>query len=161
MTYMLQFCSKDRQILGIDYDEEKIELAQKCLNRTDKIDFKTADVLNFNFEKYDAIVLSDILHYLQADEQTLIIERCIDSLNPNGKMIIRDGNEDLKDRHRGTKLSEFFSTKVVGFNKMKSEGLSYLSTQTIKKIAQKHGLTYQEIDNTQLTSNLILILQKQ
>jgi uncharacterized protein len=160
MTYMLHFTSSEREIVGLDYDEEKIETAQHCFSRNDKVHFQYADVTQFDFERYDAIILSDILHYLQPDKQQIVLEKCINSLNENGLIIVRDGNKDLEERHKGTKLSEFFSTKVVGFNKVTDTGLSFLSAQSIKQIALIHGLEYSEIDNTKLTSNILFVLKK-
>ncbi len=160
MSYMLHFTSPERTILGIDYDQEKIDVAQHCLNKTSQINFHCTDVTDFEFGEYDAIILSDVLHYLQPDKQKIVIQKCIDALNKGGKVIIREGNMDLEERHRGTKLSEFFSTKLIRFNKVSQDGLSFLSTEIIKKIAIDNGLSYTEIDNTKYTSNLILVLGK-
>ena len=35
----------------------------------------------------------------------------------DGIIIIREGDKDLAERHKGTKLTEFFSTRIIGFNK--------------------------------------------
>jgi 2-polyprenyl-3-methyl-5-hydroxy-6-metoxy-1,4-benzoquinol methylase len=117
--------------------------------------------LKFEFENYDAIILSDMLHYLQPDEQKLIIERCIEHLNENGVIIIRDGNKDLEERHKGTKLTELFSTKLIGFNKTSGSGLSFLSGKTIHAIAEANGMNCEELDNTKLTSNVIFVIKKE
>ena len=34
MSYMLHFTSPEREITGIDYDEEKIETANHCFSKT-------------------------------------------------------------------------------------------------------------------------------
>lgn len=160
MSYMLHFVSKDRVITGIDYDEEKIETANHCFSKNENINFIYTDVLKFEFENYDAIILSDMLHYLQPNEQKLIIERCIQHLSENGIIIIRDGNKDLEERHKGTKLTEYFSTKLIGFNKTSGKGLSFLSGKTIHEIATLHNMCCEEIDNTKRTSNVVFVLRK-
>jgi 2-polyprenyl-3-methyl-5-hydroxy-6-metoxy-1,4-benzoquinol methylase len=145
---------------GIDYDERKIAVADHCYMRNENIHFLYADVLNYPFENYDCIILADILHYLQSDQQEQVIEKCIQSLNPGGSIVIRDGNADLKTRHRGTKLTEFFSTRLIGFNKTSGKGLSFLSGKMIRALATKHLMELEEIDTTKFTSNIVFVIKR-
>ena len=142
LSYMLHFVKPKRQVTGLDYDEQKIATANHCFSKDESVRFVYANVMEFNFDTYDAIILSDILHYLQPDEQKLIVEKCIAHLTPGGKIIIRDGNKDLEKRHKGTKLTELFSTRIMAFNKTSVNGLSFLSGNLIEQIARdkKNGL---------------------
>jgi uncharacterized protein len=160
MAYMLYFTSDQREITGIDYDEEKIETANHCFSKTPAINFFHADVLNFSFEKYDTIIMADILHYLQPDQQTQVIEKCIVQLNPSGIVIIRDGDTDVAAKHKKTELTEFFSTKLIRFNKTKAKGLSFFSGQSIRDIAKLHNMECSEIRDSKITSNTIFVLRK-
>jgi 1-acyl-sn-glycerol-3-phosphate acyltransferase len=160
MTYMLHFVSVKRDIMGIDYDEQKIATANHCFSKNDNIRFRFADVLQYPFEKYDSIIMSDILHYLKPEQQKGIIEKCIRHLSPGGNIIIREGNKDLEKRHKGTKLTELFSTRIIGFNKTSGNGLSFLSANLIKEIAKDQQLDCIELDNTKFTSNVIFELKK-
>ena len=160
MSYMLHFTSKKRFITGIDYDEEKIETAKHCFSKSKEINFIHSDVLTFEFEIYDTIILSDILHYLQPEEQTLIIKKCIDNLNEGGVLIIRDGNKDEQLKHKKTVLTEIFSTRVFNFNKVSDNGLSFLSANTIREAAFKYKMNISEISNSKITSNTIFVLKK-
>lgn len=160
MSYMLSFTSSQRTVTGIDYDEEKIDTASHCFSKTDNINFVHSDVTGFSFEKYDAIILADMLHYLQQDEQRQVLEKCISNLNPGGKIIIRDGDADKKEKHSRTKLTEFFSTRVLGFNKTKDAGLCFLSGKMIRGIAAERNMRCEEIPDSKLTSNTIFILEK-
>ncbi|MEJ7768483.1 MAG: 1-acyl-sn-glycerol-3-phosphate acyltransferase [Chitinophagaceae bacterium] len=158
MAYMLHFSSPQRSITGIDYDENKIATANGCFSKNDHISFLHGDVLNFRFEQYDAIILADMLHYLEPDDQKKVVEKCIASLRPSGMIIIREGNKDMKERHKGTMLTEFFSTKFTGFNKTTGNRLSFLSGELIHDMAREHHLNCRMIDNTKFTSNVIFIL---
>lgn len=159
MSYMLHFAAPDREITGIDYDEEKIETANHCFSKNEKINFYYTDVLNFSFEKYDGIILSDVLHYLQPNQQKELVEKCIQSLNPAGTLIIRDGNKDLGARHFGTRYTEFVSTTFSGFNKTSDNGLSFLSGSFIRKIAAQQKVECIEIDQSKFTSNIIFVIK--
>ena len=160
MSYMLHFVSKERTLTGIDYDEKKINTANHCFSKDENIHFISSNLLDFQYGNYDGIILSDVLHYLQPDQQKQVVEKCLESLNPHGILIIRDGDKDLKERHIGTVITEFFSTRFSGFNKTTEKGLSFLSGSLIREIAQDKKMGFQEIDPSKLTSNKIFVIKK-
>ena len=160
MSYMLHFSAAQRQMTGIDYDEEKIKTANHCFDKNDHTNFYYANAIDFSFEKYDGIVIADMLHYLQPALQKQLVEKCIKHLNPGGTIIIREGNTDLGKRHKGTRMTEFFSTKVFGFNKVTAQGLSFISGTLIKEIAAEFKVAYSEIDESTFTSNMIYLIKK-
>ncbi|WP_336515385.1 1-acyl-sn-glycerol-3-phosphate acyltransferase [Pollutibacter soli] len=161
MSYMLAFSSAEREITGIDFDDDKISTARHCFSRNEEINFETADIMQFRFGNYDCIILADMLHYLQPGQQKLILEKCIRQLNVRGTIVIRDGNKELVEKHKGTVLTEFFSTKLIGFNKTSAKGLSFLSGEMVRELARNYGLQITEIDETKYTSNMLFILKKE
>ena len=88
-----------------------------------------------------------------------MVERTIDALNPGGILLIREGNSDLKDRHKGTQLTEFFSVKVLRFNKS-TNALNFLSGESIKKLASRKGVAVEVADDSKYTSNVIFVIRK-
>ncbi len=160
LSYMLSLTSPERKIVGIDYDEEKIEIAKNSVLKTSKLDFFHSDVLDYTYEKSDAFIISDVLHYLKEDNQAVLIRKCLDNLNEGGILIIRDGNSELKQRHKGTKLTEFFSTKIVGFNKVTIDKLSFTSKEKILAIVADYNVSVEIIDTTQFTSNILFVIRK-
>ncbi len=143
LCYMLQFLSDQRIITGVDYDEEKIEVAKHGFLKSDRLNFYCADVTRFHLEKYDGIVISDVLHYLSHEAQEMLLQRTMDALKPGGVLVVREGNTDLKARHKGTRLTEFFSVKLLKFNKS-TNALNFLSGETIKRIASQNGHCYRD-----------------
>jgi 2-polyprenyl-3-methyl-5-hydroxy-6-metoxy-1,4-benzoquinol methylase len=159
MTFMLCLRSKERNILALDYDENKIELAQNCeLAIRYPVKFVAADATNYDYPASDVFLISDMLHYLPAEKQTSLVNICISKLNPNGMIIIRDGDNQMGRQHFGTKLSEFFSTNL-GFNKTTSK-LNFFSHSFVEKIAMENKLQLEIIDDSKLTSNRIYILRR-
>lgn len=159
LPLMLSFTGNKREIVGIDYDDEKIGVAANCISKSDKVNFVCADVTQYEYEHADAFVISDVLHYLSAEQQSEVISRCAIKLNKNGVMIIRDADADKKTRHLGTRYTEAFSTNS-GFNKTKEGGLHFTSASLIKKTLDTFSfLEYEIIDNTKLTSNVIFIIR--
>jgi len=160
MSYMLYFTAEQRQVTGIDYDEEKIETASHCFSKTDNINFFHTDALSFNFEKYDAIIMADMLHYLQPEDQEKLIQKCITQLNPGGIVVIRDGDKDAVTAHKKTELTEFFSTKLLKFNKTGAKGLFFISGRSIRETAAVNKMECSEVRDSKITSNTIFVLRK-
>jgi 1-acyl-sn-glycerol-3-phosphate acyltransferase len=159
MAYMLGFVSEERQILGIDYDEDKIELAENCISKNDRISFVAADATAYPYEMSDVFLLSDVLHYIPYEKQAALLIACISHLNPGGIIIVRDADQDLGKRHRGTRLTEFFSTRS-GFNRAENARLYFFSGKTMRDIAGKHNMDIEIIDNSNLTSNVFFVLRR-
>ncbi|MGN7822625.1 1-acyl-sn-glycerol-3-phosphate acyltransferase [Chitinophaga sp. 22536] len=160
MSYMLAYAAPGREITGIDYDEEKIITAAHGYAKPQNLQFIHGDISATPFEKYDAFILSDVLHYLQPDEQEQLLQQCIDRLSPDGVIVVRDGDADKAKRHEGTRFTEFLSTRVIGFNKTKNKELSFFSAAHVRSLVGKYGAVAEEIDNTRYTSNVIFVIKK-
>jgi 1-acyl-sn-glycerol-3-phosphate acyltransferase len=181
MTYMLHWASEERKFTGLDYDEEKIITARNNYKRVkpsvvngklvkpvqestgldfhNPIDFRHADLTRYELQSCNGIIISDVLHYLLPEQQTQLLDRCYHALEKEGILIIRDGVEELKERHKGTKRTEILSTKIFNFNKTQNE-LHFLSRSFIEGWAAHKGMHLEVIDNTSKTSNLIFVLRK-
>ena len=158
LSIMLGFMGKERHITGIDYDDEKISIAANCISKNKFTNFIHADVTRYEFSEADAFIINDVLHYLQPQQQIDLIKRCVNKLNKNGVMIIRDADADKKQRHVGTRYTEFFSTNS-GFNKTKEGGLHFTSADLIKNtLDQFNFINYELIDDTKLTSNVTFVI---
>jgi 2-polyprenyl-3-methyl-5-hydroxy-6-metoxy-1,4-benzoquinol methylase len=160
LCYMLHFTSEHRQIMGVDYDEEKIITANHCYSKNDKVNFAHHDVTTYEIEeKYDVIIIADVLHYLEPAKQILMLQRTFKAVKPGGFVLIREGNKDLAEKHKGTQLSEFFSVKLLRFNKSVNS-LNFMSGETIKQEAAKHVMEVEILDDTKFTSNVIFVIRK-
>ncbi len=160
MSAMLKLVAPERQIFAIDYDAQKVELAKQAHLNKEGLNFISGDILNVEIPKADAIILADVLHYMPEKQQESCIKKCMASLNENGQIIIRDADTDLAKRTKGTKLTEFFSTRLLGFNKTEYEKLYFFSGKKIEQLALSNGFSYTRIDKTKLTSNMIYVLQR-
>lgn len=160
LPLMLYFCSDQREILGVDYDSEKITIAKNCRYNSKLLRFEIADVTQFPIPPSDGIIVNDVLHYLSYSDQDQLLQRCIKALQPGGILIIRDGDKSMERKHIGTRLTEWFSTGT-GFNKTTTAGLAFTSAERILNILDHHqDVSWQKIDNTKFTSNIIFVIRK-
>lgn len=180
MTYMLHWSAQGRRFVGVDYDEEKIETAQhhylrekirKLHLRQRKkglhpggdalplIHFEQADLSQYVLKPCQGIIISDVLHYLLPEQQRALLDRCYEALLPGGTLIIKDGMVELKARHKGTRRTELFSTRILKFNKTQNE-LYFLSQSFLKGWAAEKNMNAEVLDYARHTSNLIFVLRK-
>lgn len=160
LANMLGYTSRSRIITGIDYDEEKITIAQNGYNNPANVSFQYADASQYQFEEQDAIILSDVLHYLSEPAQEALLDKCAKKLSINGILVIRDGIRELEKRHLGTRITELFSTRILGFNKTSETGLNFISAQLVENVANRYHMSLSRIDTSKLTSNIIFVLKR-
>lgn len=159
MSYFLHYRSEEREIIGLDYDEEKIEYAQNGYDKSDNLNFIATDIRQFSFEKSDVIFFTDVLHYLQPQEQFSVLKNAVDSLNEGGILFIRDGITDLGGRHEVTQKTEKYSTRILRFNKTTND-LHFFSRQDIENFAKENKLSLETKQQSEKTSNVLFILRK-
>jgi uncharacterized protein len=159
-SYMLAFLSAEREITGIDFDEKKIAVAAHCKQNTGNVTFHSSDALKYNYENADGFMISDVLHYLSKEAQAALIGLCISKLNPGGVLVIRDADASLEKRHRGTRISELFSVRLMGFNKSDNKQLHFISSQEMVEMLKPYNVEMKIIDQTKLNSNIIYHIQK-
>ncbi len=158
MVYMLSLTSHDRKFVAVDYDKDKIAVAENCFLNSERTKFESADILEYEPEPSDVFVLNDVLHYVPEKTHESIILKCAEKLNEGGFIIIRDGDTQLKKNHKNTEMTEKFSTGL-GFNKT-SSSLSFISGEMIENIASRLGFTYEIVKTQDKTSNRVFVLKK-
>ena len=84
----------------------------------------------------------------------------MDNLNDKGQIIIRDGNYELRKKHKGTKISEFFSTKFLKFNKTNYSKLYFTSKSRILNVIPEDKFQIEITDETKFTSNIVYVINK-
>jgi len=158
MLNILKLTQNKRELIGWDYDEDKITVALSTAKGSG-ITFEVKDVVTAPFEPADVFIFNDVLHYFNHEKKIQVLQKAVDSLSLGGKIVIRDADSSLKERTKVTKLTEWWSIKALGFNKMKYE-LEFLSTSMVSEFSKQHNLKMERLDNAKYTSNVIFILTK-
>jgi 1-acyl-sn-glycerol-3-phosphate acyltransferase len=160
LSYMMAMTSSGRKVYGIDYDEDKIDVASHGISKPANAHFLSGDVLDVAFEKSDAFVIADVLHYMPEDWQKKVIKKCTENLNPGGMIVIRDADTSLQKKHKGTAITEFFSTKVLSFNKTRQgKELYFTSRETVYDSLKNTTFAVDIIDETKFTSNIFYVIR--
>ena len=161
LSHMLSWLHPDRQVVGIDYDNEKIAVAAHVQKYgLEYPQFRSEDLKRASFLPCQGIILADVLHYLKWEDQLLILRNCLGALDVNGVLIVRDGDSNKSTKHKNTKLTELFSTKLLGFNKTETslEFIDFVALQ--KELHQMATLAINVIEESGTTSNTVIKITK-
>ncbi len=160
ISYMLMFTGDERKITGVDYDAEKIEVAENCYSKNERISFFCQDISEYKVTPKNGFLLCDVLHYLTPEKQEKLLRDCFSNLHPGGTILIREANAELEKRHKKSLVTEFLSTRI-GFNKTQTNDkqLFFTSADAIRAVAVEFGLTMEVIDNKKVTSNNLFVLK--
>jgi len=159
LSFFLHYKNEERLITALDYDENKITIAENSYHKTTNLRFHNQDVMTAPIGKQDVIFLNDVLHYLSAEKQFNLLEKCANALEDDGILFIRDGITDFKDKHINTKRTEALSTGLFSFNK-KTDEFHFFSSDDIRNFAKSQQLTFEMQQHSATTSNVLFILRK-
>ena len=105
-------------------------------------------------------IIRYFLNSVDYKKKRIINEKCIQKLNKGGKLIIRDGDTSLKQKHKNTEKTEKWSTKIVRFNKTDGP-LHFLSRNMLIEMAREKSMDLEIVENNSSTSNTLFIFKHQ
>jgi len=154
-SHWLTYSGLDRQLLGVDYDADKIRVAQRSAPQHDRLRFEQADLLAWDYPACDAVLLFDVLHYWTPDKQELILTKARQALRPGGRLILRDAARAETKAHGTVTFWEKLATGV-GHNKT-VEGLHFQSEPELRTMLQRAGFeNIQLVPSAGNDSNILL-----
>lgn len=153
MSYTLLFMSEKREMIGCDYDSEKVETANHRFSKNERINFTASDLTVFEPDFCDGIVISDVLHYLLPEQQLSLLERCVSKLNQGGVLLVKDADSSDK-KHKKTLQTENMSTEVIKFNKTQNT-LHFFNHTFLASFAESKGLVIEVVNQSRNTSNKV------
>ena len=159
LSHYLKLRSQEFEITGVDYDENKVAVAQNSYLKCEGIEFTHADISSIKPQSANAIIIADTLHYLSKNKQLQTLENCNNGLLPGGVLLIRDGLTDIGNSHEWTKNSEKWSTKIIKFNKLKND-IHFFSKSFIENWALQNGYSITFDLQSKNSSNTLIVLRK-
>ena len=118
----------DAPIVGIDFDQRKIDVARKAAERYRDVAFISGDARDPLPPNHD-VVLLDILHYFDSASQQTILSNAARAAENDGVVVIRQGIRDGSWRHRLTAFVDGLA-RVVRW--MKAEQLNFRTREEIE-----------------------------
>jgi SAM-dependent methyltransferase len=108
-------------VIGVDFDQRKIDVARVAAQRYRGIDFIAGDARDPLPHDHDVVIL-DILHYFDAASQQQILGNAARAVPAGGVVVIRQSIRDASWRHRLTLIVDALART---FRWMKAERLNF------------------------------------
>lgn len=159
LSFMLALLSPQREVIGVDYDESKIELANHSYLSGRNVRFVQGNMQDIVLPQADAFIFNDSLHYVNGDVQQRILEHCIDRLRPDGMIIIREGDSSQGTKHQSVIHTEKWSTQIIRFNRTTGP-LNFISSSWMRQFAESHQLNLKIEQCDKSTSQTIYMITK-
>ena len=115
-------------IVGIDFDQRKIDRARKAAQGYEGIEFIAADARDPLARDRDVVIL-DLLHYFDSASQQTILANAARAAGDDGMVVIRQGIRDGSWRHR---LTAFVDGLARVLRWMKAENLNFPRREEIE-----------------------------
>jgi 1-acyl-sn-glycerol-3-phosphate acyltransferase len=155
-THWLAQFTDGRNFIGLDYDENKIRVAQRTAPESPRIKFECGDILELDYPPCDVILLLDVLHYWTPEKQQLILNKARAALRPGGKLILRDAARAENSTHQRVNFWEKIATRL-GHNKT-VEGLHFQTRAELETALRQAGFAKFEIKpGAGRDSNVLLV----
>lgn len=114
-------------IIGIDFDQRKVDVARRAATRYRDIDFIAGDARSALPEGRNVVML-DLLHYLDEESRARILANTARAVPPGGIVVIRQGIRDASWRYRLTSAVDALG-RILRW--MKAEHLQYPAREEI------------------------------
>ncbi|MCX7975301.1 MAG: methyltransferase domain-containing protein [Candidatus Aminicenantes bacterium] len=135
--FILKLGSPLREIIGLDYDETKLKLAQKIQRQSNLCEFQKADLSQLNFPPGDVYLLIDVLYLLPYSTQLEVLKKCYELLPPGGYIFIKEIDNHPKWKYLWNYFQETLAVKLIGFTRGKK--FYFRSSADWASILQKLG----------------------
>ncbi len=156
VSHWLAFCTDQRTVLGVDYDETKIRIAQRSAPNHPRVRFELQNIFDWEFPDCDAVLLMDVLHYWLPEKQQFLLSKARRALRPGGKLLLRAGARSAGDKHERVRRWETIATRI-GHNQT-GDGLHFMSLEEMTAALRTAGFSKWEIrPDAGRDSNVLLV----
>lgn len=127
--------SRERKIVGIDIDKERINIANNNISRPN-LSFEIKDLRkSTDIELCDCILMYDLLHHIPYDSQYELLLACKEKLKKNGILLIKE----IDNAHKIKLFITYILDKIV----TKNAKLYYTSSKKMIDLLKRIGFRVQ------------------
>lgn len=127
LSYFLRESGVASPVLGIDFDERKIELARRAARDYSDLEFEVRDART-PFPGSRDVVILDILQYFPVADHATILTNAAKAAGEGGIVVIRTGIRDSSWSYRLTWLADLFGRAISW---MRAESLTHPTREAV------------------------------
>ena len=160
VAHGLTLFATERTVRGVDFDADKIRVAQATARANPRVTFERRDILEeAEYPAADCVLLCDVLHYFPRELKAAVLRKIFQALRPGGCLIIRDAMAREGAGHHAVARSEQWAVRF-GQNKTR-HGLHFENEETHLALLREAGFVKLEVrTGSGLGSNRLLVATK-
>jgi 2-polyprenyl-3-methyl-5-hydroxy-6-metoxy-1,4-benzoquinol methylase len=115
VSLYLAMCSPSREVVGVDIDEHKIELAKEAASGLEagSVTFAVANDGSLPPGPWDAVVVTDVLYLLDPEARARLLVQCAAAVRPGGVLLVKETDTSPRWKHRVAAAQEVLATRVL------------------------------------------------
>ena len=137
LSNFLALNSPDRQVLGIDLNKARIEVAKRSSKGHPEVSFQLGDVRDFQGTPFDAVVMTDVLHHIDEDNVRVLLRIIRSCLSDHGTLVVLD-----VDR---SPLRKFYTTYLIDRLLNLTRSLHYRSRDLLMLLLGRSGFRVHQV----------------
>jgi SAM-dependent methyltransferase len=137
LSNYLALKSAGRQILGIDLNRARIEVAKRSSKGHPEISFQLGDVRDFQGIPFDAVVMTDVLHHIDDGNVRVLLRIIRSCLSDHGTLVVLD-----VDR---SPLRKFYTTYLIDRLLNLTRPLHYRSRNLLTLLLSQSGFWTRQV----------------
>ncbi len=134
--------SRQRQVLGVDFDVEKVVhgrfAAQRARARGARCDVELVPPGDVPAGPWDSVVMVDVLSPLEAEAQTALLQSCAEQLALGGVLVVKDMATAPRWKARLHQLQQAVAARRAG--PIPSQGRTVLGPEVLGSWMEEAGL---------------------
>ena len=100
MANYLSFRFPDSQVIGIDLDHKRIDVALKTVGERGNITFLLRDARNWALPSCTGVIMTNFLHHVSRQDQELVLGSVFQSLEKGGVLLISEVDPTARPLYR-------------------------------------------------------------
>ena len=137
LSNFLSLKSPDRQVLGIDLNKARIEVAMRSSKGHPEVSFRLGDVRDFQSIPFDAVVMTDVLHHIDENNVRVLLRIIRSCLSDDGTLVVLD--VDRSPRRK------FYTTYVIDRLLNLTRPLHYRSRNLLMLLLGRSGFHVHQV----------------
>jgi len=137
LSNFLSLKSADRQVLGIDLNRARVEVAKRSSKRHSEVSFQLGDIQDFQGIPFDAVVMTDVLHHIDDDDVRVLLRIIHSCLSDHGTLVVLD-----VDR---SPLRKFYATYLIDRLLNLTRPLHYRSRDLLMLLLGQSGFWVRQV----------------
>lgn len=135
--------SAEREVVGIDVDEDKLAAARAAAAGAGlRATFEAVQGAGLPDGPWAGIAIVDVLYLLAAEDQRSLLRSCAELVSPGGTLVVKEMALEPRWKARWNRVQETMSVKLLGITE--GEQLTFLPPAEMAAAMREGGVTVRD-----------------